>query len=290
MTRFPIPFYLNQKYVFDILAMIEDGFTKIQTLKTITSSNNEFSQKAQGEVGLNNVFSFLGIKMSAEAGKQQKLGNETSAETQKVHTPNSLFGKMQALLDNQGIICKESIMNSSTGDFVLFKATLRKNPVVSTLENYLALFKLASNFTEESAHSKQQKSNNQKNDKLLKQFKLLVNELKVEGSLDLAGESVGSEIFQAVLTIDRDYLNDPSLSDIADGEFFILGKTIKIINSADDGINLLRKTSLSNVSQSMLDSIFSGFQNLAQHGLNDANIVTIIKGPVIQIVPIAIYA
>jgi hypothetical protein len=290
MTKFPISFYLNQKYVFDILAMIEDGFTQIQTLKTTTSSNDELLQKGQGEVGLSNVFSFLGIKMSAEIGKQKKQGNETSSEAQKIHTPNSLFGKMQLLLDNQGLIRKESIMSSATGDFVLFKATLRKNPVIDTLENYLALFKLASNFTDGNKYSKQQKSESQNTEKLLKQFEVLVNELKLEGSLDLTGESIGEETFRTVLTIDRDYLNDPSLSDIADGEFFVLGKAIKIIKSEAIGINLLRKTSLSNVSQSMLDSIFSGFQNLAQHGLNDVDIITTIKGPVLQVIPIAIYA
>lgn len=290
MNNFPIPIYLNQKYVFDILAMIEDGFTQIQTLKTVTSSNSEFLQKAQGEVGLSNVFSFLGIKMSGEVGKQNKDGNEVSAEIQKVHTPNSLFGKLQTILDNKGLIKKDSLQSSATGDFILFKATLRKNPAIDTLESYLALFKLASIFTENNKIGKQQKGENLNNERLLKQFEILVAQLKLEGSLDLVGESIGDEIFKVVLTIDRDYLNDPSLSDIADGEFFVLGKTIKNISSQNESINLLRKTSLNNVSQNMLDSIFSGFRNLAQHGLKDVEITTSIVGPVLQVIPIAIYA
>jgi hypothetical protein len=290
MTKFPIPIYLNQKYVFDILAMIEDGFSQIQTLKTISSSANESSHKVQGEIGLNNIFAFLGVKMSGEADKKNKGNNEISAEKQKVHTPNSLFGKMQNLLEEQNLIKKTNILESETGDFVLFKATLRKNPAIDTLESYLMFFKLAMNFTDKNQQGKQQRTDGQNNEKLLKQFELLVTQLKLEGSLDLIGENVGDEIFKAVLTIDRDYLNDPSLSDIVDGEFFILGKTIKIIKAKNEGINLLRKTSLSNVSQSMLEQLFSGFQNLGQHGLKDTHVITNINGPVLQIIPIAIYA
>ncbi|MBC8083571.1 MAG: hypothetical protein H7Z21_10200, partial [Hymenobacter sp.] len=194
------------------------------------------------------------------------------------------------LLDNKGLIKKESLLSSATGDFILFKATLRKNPAIDTLESYLSLFKLASIFTENNKPGKQQKGEGLNNERVLKQFEILVAQLKLEGSLDLVGESIGDEIFKVVLTIDRDYLNDPSLSDIADGEFFVLGKTIKNISSQNEAINLLRKTSLSNVSQTMLDSIFSGFQNLAQHGLKDVEITTSITGPALQVIPIAIYA
>jgi hypothetical protein len=118
----------------------------------------------------------------------------------------------------------------------------------------------------------------------------LVKQLKSEGSLDLVGEHVGKENFKAVLTIDRDYLNDPSLSDIADGEFSVFGKVIKVLqHDSEDSINLLRKTSLSKVGEVLLTQMFSGFQNLDAHGLKNADFTREVKPPVIQVVPIAIF-
>ncbi|MBF9140543.1 DUF6414 family protein [Hymenobacter properus] len=290
MTKFPIPIYLNQKYVFDILAMLEDGFSHFQTLKTVSSTSIETALKSQGEVGLNNVFAFLGIKMSGEAGKNNKDGNEVASETKKIHTPNSLFGKLISLLEEKNLCKKENILQSNTGDFILFKATLRKNPAIDALESHLALFKLIQEFQENNHSNKTNKSKEQSDSKLINQFEILVKQLKLEGSLDLVGDNKGKEEFKVVLTIDRDYLNDPSLSDIVDGDFYVLGKTIRVITSADEEINLLRKTSLGNFSPPMLEKFFSGFRNLAQHGLKDVEINTTIAGPVLQVIPISIYA
>jgi hypothetical protein len=118
----------------------------------------------------------------------------------------------------------------------------------------------------------------------------LVKQMKEEGSLDIISDSVGSENIKAVLTIDRDYLNDPSLSDIADGEFYVFGKLIRSIKDESDSINLLRKTSLSKINDDMLTLMFSGFENLSQHGIKNASFVKEIKGPAIQVLPIAIFA
>lgn len=245
----------------------------------------------KGQVGLSNVFAFLGVKLGAEANNQSKDLNQSETERQKVHTPNSLFAKMQSLLDDKKMIKKANILDANTGDFILFKSTLRKNPIIANLESYLSLFRLAFTFSDNPQQNKQQKLENQANRKLLEQFDSLIHQMKSEGSLDLVGENIGEESFKAVLTIDRDYLNDPSLSDIADGEFFVFGKAIKILKEgSDEGINLLRKTSLSKFSDAMLEQMFSGFQAMDQHGIKNAEFITDIKAPVLQMIPIAIYA
>ncbi|GAB2965239.1 hypothetical protein GCM10027048_38560 [Hymenobacter coalescens] len=288
--KYPIILYLNQKYVFDILAIIEDGFSQMHTMKTTESSAADSSQKARGEVGLSNVFAFLGVKLEGEKNNQNKNTSELSSETQKVHTPNSLFARMQSSLDNRELIVKDRILESTTGDFVLFKAKLRKNPIIDDLESLVSIFRLALGFTEDSMQPKQQKNETNKNIKKLEQFDHLVKQLKNEGSIDLIGDSV-NETFNAVITIDREYLNDPSLSDIADGEFFVLGKTTRIIKEgSNQSINLLRKTTLSRFTNTALKEMFSGFQSMSQHGLKDSEFITEIEAPVIQVIPIAIYA
>lgn len=288
--NFPIPLYLNQKYVFDILAMIDNGFSHIQTLKTVESLANDTTGKVSGQLGLSNVFALLGVKLDGEKASSSKNNNQSEVESQKIHTPNSLFAKVLNSLDEKGLINKDNIVNVNTGEFILFKSTLRKNPVIDELESYFSLFRFALGFNADGGQNKNQRNELNANKKILEQMEGLVKQMKDEGSLDIISDSVGNEKVKAVLTIDRDYLNDPSLSDIADGEFYVFGKLIRSIKDESDSINLLRKTSLSRVSDDMITSMFSGFEKLSEHGMKNANFVREVKGPVIQVLPIAIFA
>lgn len=63
-----------------------------------------------------------------------------------------------------------------------------------------------------------------------------------------------------------------------------------IDSHSNEHINLLRKTSLSKVSDELLTQMFSGFQNLDEHGLKNTDFVKEIRPPVIQVIPIAIFA
>lgn len=289
MNEFPISFYLNQKYVFDILAILDNGFTEIKTLKTSENSEANRENKAKGEIGLSNVFAFLGVTLSGERNRSKKEGASEEVEFSKVHTPNSLFAKMRTNLISQGLVRTENLMESQTGEFVEFKATLRKNPIIDNLESYFSIFRLAMNF-EDKPQGKGQKQTQQSNKRVLEQFQNLVNQLQSDGNLDLIGESIGDEDFKAVLTIDNNYLNDPSLNDLADGEFTVFGKVIKVLQEeSEDTINLLRKTSLSKVNNALLNEMFSGFENLDQHGLKNADFTKEVLPPVIQVIPISIF-
>ena len=78
------------------------------------------------------------------------------AEFSKVHTPNSLFAKVRTSLHSRELVRTSNFMESTTGEFVEFKATLRKNPVLANLESYLSVFNLAFTF-EDKISGKSQK-------------------------------------------------------------------------------------------------------------------------------------
>lgn len=126
---------------------------------------------------------------------------------------------------------------------------------------------------------------------MIEQFESLVQELKQGANIDLIGEIVGKENINSVLTIDNNFLNDPSLSDIADGEFTVFGKIIKVLpESSNDKINLLRKTSLSKLNEALLNQMFSGFQNFNEDdGLTNSEFIKEIESPAIQVIPISIF-
>src|SRR5260370_41832887 len=90
---YPAVIYLNQKYVFDILAMMESGFSQLETVKTTQTEQEDKSKRVAGDVGIKNVFSFLGISFSGERATANQSGESHERTAEKVYTPNSLFAR-----------------------------------------------------------------------------------------------------------------------------------------------------------------------------------------------------
>lgn len=295
MDKLTLPIYLNQKYVFDLLAIVENGFSQVETVKTGQSNSGSEKDSIKGEVGLSNVFAFLKFGFSGDSTTEKANQTQQEVSKEKIHTPNSLFSRLRSYLHENELILTKDFLSSKPGDFVEIKLALRKNPLIDTLDGFSSLMKMAMLFDDTSSNSgqnnkNQQRQNKNPNQKILDQMDSLSNQLKVEGSLDLIGTATDDD-FQVVLTLDRAFLGDLSLSDIADGHFSVLGKITKVIpKSSEESVNLLRKTSLSKLNSTLLEQMFSGFAQTEEHGIKNQNIETEIKSPVIQLIPIAIFA
>lgn len=292
IDKFTLPIYLNQKYVFDLLAIIDNGFSQMETIKSGNNSDKSESGNLKGEVGLSNTFAFLKLGVSADNKSEKSKSASEEIIKDKIHTPNSLFSKMREYLHDNKLVRNTDFLNSKPGDFVEIKLSLRKNPIIDSLEALLSIMKIALNF-EDKPVTNNRKNNppqNSSNNTIINQIESLLNQLKEEGSLDLIGTSTSTEKFQVVLTLDKSFIGDLSLADIADGEFSVIGKVTKVLNSeSNEEVNLLRKTSLSKLNNTLLDQMFSGFADMAESGLKDLEIETVIKAPVIQLIPISIF-
>lgn len=295
MNKLTLPIYLNQKYVFDLLAIIDNGFSQFETIKTGQTKSDSEKDNLKGEVGISNVFAFLKFGFSGENITDKSNSSNEEVSKEKIHTPNSLFSKLRNYLHDNKSITTEKFLSSNPGDFVEIKLSLKKNPLIDALDSFSSLMKMVILFDDKNSvpnnkgHQKQSPSKNP-NQKILDQLDSLSNQLKVEGSLDLIGTSTDGENFKVVLTLDRAFLGDLSLSDIADGHFSVLGKITRVIQEeSNNSVNLLRKTSLSKLNQNLLDQMFSGFSQLGEYGIQDLDIETEIKAPVIQLIPIAIF-
>lgn len=296
IDKLTLPIYLNQKYVFDLLAIIDNGFSQMETIKTGNNAANTESDNLKGEVGLSNTFAFLKFGVSANTNLEKTKNTVEEVVKDKIHTPNSLFSKMREYLHENKLIINYNFLNSKPGDFVEIKLSLRKNPIIDTLEAISSLMKIAVSFEDEPKNNNHNKKphqiqkNSTENAKIVNQIESLLNQLKDEGSLDLIGTSTNEEKFQVVLTLDKAFIGDLSLSDIADGEFSVLGKVTRIVDeNSEEEVNLLRKTSLSKFNNTLLNQMFSGFANMGDSGLKDLEIETVIKAPVIQLIPISIF-
>lgn len=299
-NRYPVVIYLNQKYVFDILAIMEQGFSQLETVKTTTGDQEERSKRYSGEIGVRNVFSFLGIGLGGERGShdQQSTQHETSSE--KVYTPNSLFARVrERLRDEQKIV--SSLSSAKPSDFVEFQAVLHKNPLVDALQTVLSFGRLAQVFSEDAQpqhnkppqHAKPPKPAVQPKSgetRAMEQLQALVNELLSAGSIDLLAVSPHKGDSQIVLTVDKAFLDDRSMSDLVDGEYTVVGKVTRAIARGEsETINLLRNTSLGKVQRELMEQFTSALSGMKQYGINMPDMSTEIEPPVLQVLPIAIF-
>ena len=86
------------------------------------------------------------------------------------------------------------------------------------------------------------------------------------------------------------YFADESPADIIDSDYVILGKVVRHIASKEESINMLRSTRLAHFPEEALGPLSAAFNDLGSQLTTHGEFTTRIPGPVIQIVPIAIYS
>ncbi len=300
-TDLCVPIYLNQQIVFDLLAILDDGFSNFSTIKT--SNTETESQCAEGSLGLSNVFAFIGISAKGELSTQKGGQGQREISQQKIHTPTSLFAKLKLMLDESDVpmikrIDSGEIINKlNAGDFVEFRAILKKNPLIDALEGVKKVMELVVLFTDKGGGEMQKDKKGQKvispqnnYQPVMKLFDGLLASLTQSNSLELVGELLDAPDTKAVISTKLNYFNDKNATEIIDGEFRVLGKVVRIIKTDSDApINLLRKTSFGLLEGKILTQFKSAFAGMEEAGIKIPELVTEIKGPALVIIPIAIF-
>ncbi len=296
-----IPIYLNQRIVFDLLAVIEDGFSRMSTIKTSTSEAESHKSGLGASIGVSNVFALLGVSFKGERETENGTQEGTETSKEKVHTPTSLFSKLRFLLKQKQLLTEipmeeGSIEDFMSGQFVEFRAILRKNPLVDTIEGFVQLMNMAILFTDEQtspAKGKHTKGGRHRdpNQLIMEQMDGMLSAMTASNSMELIGEILGTSTIKAVLSTELQYFNDRSVSEIIDGEFRVLGKVIRVL-MPDSGevINLLRKTSFSRLQGKIFDQLGDAFVGVEGMGITFPELVTEIEGPALQVIPIAVFA
>ncbi|NOZ22021.1 MAG: hypothetical protein GXP25_13145 [Planctomycetes bacterium] len=288
-----IPVYLNQRMVFDLIAMLEDGISTVTKVVSSEESKQAEESKYGAEFGLGQALSsLLRIRVGgghAEAAQGAK-GKQQSEE--KVHTPSSLLQKLRRILASQKKITylDETGTQPEAGQIVEFSAPLRRNPLIEVMNAMISMLDIAIAFSDEPRRDKSKKGGLSADKRTKAQMEKFLEMLKAGGTLDLVGESLGSG-YRTVITLEEEFLNDPSMSDLAEGTFQVLGKAIRVVPDSDQSISLIRKASLSIMEKGTLTKMFSEMeQGAAGSGINIPSLQWEIEGPVVQVVPIGIFA
>ena len=232
----------------------------------------------------------LKIDVSGGISQTGNDGKDTSVVKEKVHTNVSLLSKFRNFLIDEKILKSElDFSKIQVGDFVEIDGELEKNPLINYMDIFVDIFRLADIFTEEPqlGNKTQAKNQKQQDSKILKQIKSFSEELKHSGTIDFI---LSDERGTIVLSAQEQYLANDNVSEILGGHFKVLGKVISICKDENENIDLLRKTTLSVLSEGMLEEMFSDFKNSDMEQFNLPELVTKITGPAAIVIPVAIYA
>lgn len=279
--KLTIPIYLNTKIVFDMLATIENGFSEIKNVQISSEVGKETAVSA--DIGSGNVFAWLNFGASAN----RKNNNQQSSviTEQRTHTTVSLFQKFRSILEENKLIKGDSD-TIVEGDFVELQGTLKTNPLIDFLTNMQEFMRLATVFDEKGGNqSKARKM--MENQKLNSQIEALINGLRVDGKMDIICKTESKNV---VVNTDANYFLNKSMSEITDGNYKILGKVTKICLENEEGISLLRNTAFSKLKIDKMKEFQELFNSAElKPFFGNENVTSVIEGPAMMVIPIAIY-
>ncbi len=298
----PLPIYIDREVVFDSIAIIEDGISNIKEISSFQASNRNFHGEAGTKINTNNLFSLFGVSFDGRIDGNIGAQNNLREKYEKVHTPASLFFKLRDFLNNEKLLLTLSNDNDlkklKSGSFIELKAKMKANPIVDTFKSFKQMFDLFMAFDEPNKKKQNKKVYLPKteNQIILKQMDALVSSLEANGSIDLIGDlnlfnQDTQNKLQVVISCKIENFINNNYNDILDGEYRILGKIVRLIpRESDETINLLRKTSMSKLNNALFSQMMSSLKDVQESGIEIDDFHKEIYGPVIQIIPICIYA
>ncbi|MBS1401945.1 MAG: hypothetical protein HPZ79_03040 [Oscillospiraceae bacterium] len=290
-----IPVYLNEKTVLDMLAIIEDGFSMVSEVTSSSQDASSSTGKLSGGVSTKAILDKL-LKIQLEGSFQKDKSTTSGVDTklEKVHTNVSLLSKFRSeLIAGNLLTCKAGdnldISNINAGDFIEIEGELQKNPMIDIMEKFIDVFRMADIFTDKpQLGSKKASSEKKATDNVtVRQMQSFLNELKHTGTVDFILESRGGT---AVLSAQEQYLANDNISELIGGTFKVLGKIIRVCKEDEDGINLLRKTTLNILDNTTREQFLSMFKAEELAAFNLPDVRFIIAPPAVIIIPVAIYA
>ena len=303
----PFALYLNQRLTFDVLAAIEDGFSHLSTVSTISSSTNSSEKSGEGQLGFSNIFGFLQIGAKGKLGAGQTEVDSENTTEEIIHTPASLFARLRRELNERQMIHTISetkdLDSIRPGMFVEFEAILHRNPIqdfittIDTLLPMMGLFDPSSQTPQQTRQGGKGQRNRERqsgqrgnqSSQMEKQVKALSSLLTEEGDeyRDLVAEM---DEIRAVITAEKKYFIDPTMNDVIDGTFRILGKATRVIPSdSQEIIGLMRRTPLGKL-KSFSEIIGEDMSKAVDQFGSGASMESSIGAPAIQIIPLSIFA
>jgi hypothetical protein len=296
----PVAIYLNQRLVFDLLAVFEDGLAQVERLETSTGGGT--SSDASAALGVGNPFALIGVKLRGDI-KAAKTASETQVRTEElIHTPTSLAARLVSYLREDGLLRDiagpNDLKTIAVGDFVEFAGVLRRSPLFDTLATLKNLVNVFAAFqgAQKPANVTQKKSApggsaEPSPAQMGKMVDAIVSSVDSGDSYDLVASLAGVDGARAVLTAERAFFVDPTLNSLLDGTFRVLAKVTRVLpDGSDEAINLFRKSSLGKLAPQLTGDLVAQLQQAFPTAGQRDEPVAEVTAPALQAIPIIVYA
>lgn len=290
------PVYLNTPMLLSFVATLEDGVSLSAAVTETRSKNTTLEASGSGEGGTESVLALLGLKLTATGELARTSEKETSAELTftRQHTTSSLFGRLVDGLSRAGELkASPTITDVNNGDLVSFEAEIEYNPYDAALDAISAALPILDIMQKAAIAPKQSRGQNNENQRTPKKvdtvgFGKLVDALRADQKdstiVDLLGTS---ESFQSIITADRDYFTAVSLNSLLGGKFKVIGKVTSVFATSEDKVPLVRRGNLTRIPN--VKEVRSQIVELLGSDDSHQPLPDEIPGPVLQILPLAIY-
>jgi hypothetical protein len=292
-----IPVYLNQRIVFDLLAMLQDGLSQVAKITTTESDTQSIANEAGATFGVAQAFAgLLRIDLSGKRASAKESAGETARSEERVHTPASLFFKLRQMLIERGhLTVIDAYTSVMPRQMVEFTTTLRGNPVVAVMNTMESAFGMYTAFVEASnpqkggSGKKAQTPESASNARVVAQMKSFRDAITSGSTIDIVTDPMAGGR-AAVVTLEHEFISDTSMSNLIEGEFAVVGKVIRVVEEGQS-VSLLRKAAINVLPEETLNGMFANFDALsAVHGFVVPRAEWQVRGPALHVVPIAIYA
>ena len=288
VTDFILPLYLNQRFVYDILAIKNDGFTEFFEIKDKIGNSNEQDANIKATLGTNNDFALIQANLDGEINTKTSNDNNNEKSYKKTHTPTSLFMQVyQYLNENKKITKLENLSDIDTvdsGDFVEIKSNIELNTIVEFFETLDKVIDITEAF---SSFSSIDSKKTIKRSPLSNMKKPIENTLKalVNENNNVKYGICKLEEKELVVKLNKGYFINSDYSEIKNGKFKIIGKVLEIIPEGES-ILLNRENAVGLYNPNTFKEVKESLNSIPN--INFQEFKDTVQGKTIVIMPIAI--
>lgn len=281
-----IPVYLNQRVVFDLLAMLDNGIATVTRVST-TNEIQRISESSGENFALEKTLASL---LKVNSGNVAISQNE-----ERIHTPASLFHKLLSRLSQEEQLTQFNINDeflTKAGCIVQFESQLMNSSLTQILKKIIGLFELVpifQKFSPQELSQEKTKESHHSVEEIAKKIKSFLDKLEQSNTTDIVTEPFNNG-WRAILTLEKQYLNDVNMLDLSDGHFKIVGKVTRVLKTSPTPISLLRNTPLDFLPPVAITQLENGFRAISSsEQIKFPEIQLEIPVPIVQIIPIAIF-
>ena len=285
----PLIQYLDNEKTFDLLAIIENGFSYLDTRETHSTAT--LAKQISGDTRLNfgAGLPFFDVSLGGTGDARSQDMQQQITKTSLVHTTGSLFARLRTELYERQLVIEinnsTSLFDICNGDFVEFEAKFQRSRFDEALNVFGGFAPFFGSLINGPTSLGQQPN---APDISPTEIPSILGAMQGTGAQYLVA-NVGYRRF--VVMVRKEHFVEPTMSEVLDGTFRVFGKVVRVIpdDNANESIDILRSSPLSRFTagNEALATMEDGLVGLQSESITKD---TVIAGPTLQVIPIAIFA